>query len=103
MDNTEFWMVILASMPREWMVFILTLGAYTTLTEVIAQIMAHNSMLAHDYQAQGTPAVVKALATANQNQRSQLTCTNPVCGWIGHTIDKCLKPGGGMEGQYPNW
>lgn len=32
-------------------------------TEVIVQIMAHNSMLAHDHPSQGTPAVVKALAT----------------------------------------
>ena len=65
MDDTEFWMVVLASMLREWMVFISTLGAYTTSTEVIAQIMAHNSMLACDQPAQGTPAVVKALATAH--------------------------------------
>jgi gag-polypeptide of LTR copia-type len=103
MDDTKFWMVILASMLREWMVFISTLGAYTTLTEVIAQIMAHDSMLAHDRPAQGTPAVVKALATAHQNQQSQLICTNPVCGRIRHTIDKCFKPGGGMEGQCPDW
>src|ERR1700678_698335 len=95
-------MVVLASMPKEWMIFVSTLGAYTTSTEVIAQIMAHDSMLGRDCPSQGTPAVVKALATT-QNQRSQLTCTNPVCGHIGHTIDKCFKPGGGMEGQYPDW
>ena len=95
-------MIILASMPKEWMIFISTLGAYTTSMEVIAQIMAHDSMLAHDHPSQGTPTVVKALATA-QGQRPQMTCTNPVCGCVGHTIDKCFKPGGGMEGQYPNW
>jgi hypothetical protein len=60
-------MVVLASMLKEWMVFILTLGAYTTLAEVIAQIMAHNSMLSRDRPAQSTPMVVKALAMA-QNQ-----------------------------------
>ena len=26
-----------------------------------------------------------------------------MCGHIGHTIDKCFKPGGGIEGQYPDW
>ena len=46
MDDTEFRMVVLASMLKEWMIFISTLGTYTTSTEVIAQIMAHNSMLA---------------------------------------------------------
>ena len=65
--------------------------------------MAHDSMLAHDWPAQGTPTVVKALATAHQNQWFQLTCANPVCGQIGHTIDKCFESGGGMEGQYPDW
>ena len=90
-------------MLKEWMIFISTLGTYTTLTEVIAQIMAHDSMLACDRPPQGTHAVVKALATSAQNQCSQLTCVNPVCGHVRHTIDKCFKPGGGMEGQYPDW
>ncbi|KAF8811478.1 hypothetical protein BYT27DRAFT_7069614, partial [Phlegmacium glaucopus] len=66
MDDTEFRMIVLASMPKD------------------------------------TPAVVRALATA-QSQRSQLICANPVCGRVGHTVDKCFKPGGGMEGQYPDW
>ena len=100
MDDTEFWMVVLASMPKEWMVYISTLGAYTTSTEVIAQIMAHDSMLARDRLPQGTPAVVKALATA---QKSQLVCVNPVCGHTRHFIKDCFKPGGGKEGQYPDW
>lgn len=102
MDDTDFRMVVLASMPKEWMIFISTLGAYTTSTGVIAQIMAHDSMLSRDRPSQGNPAVVKALVTA-RNQRSQLTCVNPVCGRVGHTINKCFKPGGGMEGQYPDW
>jgi hypothetical protein len=95
-------MVVLALMPKEWMIFISTLGAYTTLAEVIAQIMAHDSMLACDRPSQNTPAVVKALATA-QSQKSQLICVNPMCGCTGHTIDRCFKPGGGMEGQYLEW
>lgn len=102
MDHAEFRMVVLASMLKEWMIFVSTLGAYTTSTEVIAQITAHDSMLARDRLSQGTPAVVRALVTA-QNQRSQQICSNPVCGRTGHTIDKCFKPGGGMEGQYPDW
>ena len=102
MDNTKFRMVVLASMLKEWMVFILTLGAYTTSAEVITQIMAHDSMLGCDCLTQNTPAVVKSLVTT-QHQQSQLTCANPVCRCVGHTIDKCFKPGGGMEGQYPHW
>jgi hypothetical protein len=99
MDDTEFRMIILASMPKEWVVYISTLGAYPTSAEVIAQIMAHDSMLARDRPSQGTPGVVKALATTPN--RSQLTCSN--CKRTGHTHDKCFRPGGGMEGQYPEW
>ena len=76
------------------------ISAYTTSTEVIAQIMAHDSMLACDRPTQGTPAIVKALATA---QKSQLVCVNPVCGRTEHLIKDCFKPGGGKEGQYPDW
>ena len=85
-------------MPKEWMIFISTLGTYTTLAEVILQILTHNSMLVCDRPSQGAPAVVRALATA-QNQQSQAICTNPVCGCVGHNINKCFKPGGRMEGH----
>jgi hypothetical protein len=67
MEDAEFWMIVLASMPKEWMIYVSTLGAYTTSTEVIAQITAHDSMLARDRPSQGAPAVIKALATT-QNQ-----------------------------------
>ena len=67
MDNTKFRMIVLASMLKKWIVFVSTLGAYNTSTEVIAQIIAHNLMLACDRLSQGTPAVVKALVMA-QNQ-----------------------------------
>ena len=49
------------------MIFVSTLSAYTTLTEVIAQIMAHDSMLSRDRPSQGTPTVVKALANSGQS------------------------------------
>lgn len=51
-----------------------------------------------------TSQTTHALATTQQKgNQSSLTCSNPVCRRIGHTIDQCFKPGGGMEGQYPNW
>lgn len=33
-------------------------------------------------------------------------CANPICkaaGRLGHTIDNCFWPGGGKEGQWPEW
>ena len=67
MDDTKFQMIVLASMLKEWMVFVSMLGAYNTSTEVIAQIIAHDLMLARDRPSQSTPAVVKASVMA-QNQ-----------------------------------
>jgi hypothetical protein len=51
-------MIVLASMPKEWVIFISTLGAYATSTEVIAQITAHNSMLACDHLSQGVTTLI---------------------------------------------
>ena len=38
--------------------------------------------------------------------KSNVICVNPVCkaaNRVGHTIDNCFWPGGGKEGQWPEW
>ena len=40
------------------------------------------------------------------NLKSNIICINPVCkaaNRVGHTIDNCFWPGGGKEGQWPEW
>jgi hypothetical protein len=35
-----------------------------------------------------------------------MSCINPICkaaNRVGHTIDNCFWPGGGKEGQWPEW
>ncbi|KAG6904047.1 hypothetical protein DXG01_012967 [Tephrocybe rancida] len=47
-----------------------------------------------------------AAFSARARPRSTLTCVNSVCeeaGRKGHTIDNCFWPGGGKEGQWPEW
>lgn len=43
---------------------------------------------------------------ANRPPRSQLVCENPVCKTVkrtGHVLAECFWPGGGKEGQWPEW
>ena len=38
--------------------------------------------------------------------KSTVVCVNPICkaaNRVGHTIDNCFWPGGGKEGQWPEW
>ena len=38
--------------------------------------------------------------------KSNVVCENPICkaaGRLGHTIENCFWPGGGKEGQWPEW
>ena len=40
------------------------------------------------------------------NPKSNIICINPVCkatNRVEHTIDNCFWPGGGKEGQWPEW
>jgi len=103
MSDADFRIIIIASMPKEWNTFVTTLYSLKTSAEVIVQLKVHDDLLARDRKP-SVPAV-QALATANSSssQRSMLVCSNPVCKRTGHTIDRCFKPGGGMEGQYPDW
>jgi hypothetical protein len=99
--DEDFRLIVIASMPKEWNIYISTLDNYKTSAEVIAKLQSHDALLARDRKPVAVQTV-QALATS-RNPRSDLVCTNPVCGRTGHTIDKCFKPGGGMAGQYPDW
>ena len=102
MTDADFHIVILASMPKEWTTFITTLYPLKTSAEVIIQLKIHDDILSC-HQKPSIPSI-QALATSNNTpQYSNLICSNPVCKHVGYTIDKCFKPGGGMEGQYPDW
>ena len=38
--------------------------------------------------------------------KSNVICVNPICkaaNRVGHTVDNCFWPGGGKEGQWPEW
>ena len=91
-------------MPEEWTVFIMTLYSLKTSAKIITQLKMHDDILSHDRKPP-TPAI-QALTTASNSHQcpnSGLVCSNPVCKHTEHTINRCFKPGGGMEGQYPDW
>ena len=96
----DFRLIVIASVPREWNIYISMLDTFKMLAEVISKLHAHNALLVQDHKPI-TIQTVQALATS-RNPCSDLVCLNPVCHRTGHTIDKCFKPDGGMEGQYPD-
>lgn len=102
-DDAAFRMIVLGSMPKEWNIIVSTLHSVKTSAEVIAQLTLHGMLLDRDRPVVTTP--IQALATSQQGRtpRSTEVCTNPVCKRIGHPIERCFKPGGGMAGQYPDW
>ncbi|KAF8175356.1 hypothetical protein BJ912DRAFT_798362, partial [Pholiota molesta] len=63
---------------------------------------AHATMLAAQAPISNL-ASAQAMAAQGRHSQSQEKCSNPVCGRLGHTIERCFKPGGGMAGQYPDW
>ena len=102
MTDADFCIIILASMPRQWTTFVTTLYSLKMSMEVVVQLKIHDNILSHNRKT-SIPSI-QALATPNNaSQQSNLTCSNLVCKRIRHTIDKCFKPGGSMEGQYPDW
>jgi len=97
----DFRLIVIASMPKEWNIYISTLDTFKTTAEVIAKLHSHDALIARDRKPVGVQ-IVQALATS-RNSRSGLICSNPICGRTGHTVDQCFKASGGMEGQYPDW
>ena len=101
-DDLEFFTIILGSMPREWLIYISILYEQKTSMDIIAQLTMHDVIIACNWK----PAFQTTQALAMMHQRttcSMLICSNPVCWRVRHTINKYLKPGREMEGQYPDW
>jgi len=109
MTDVQFCMIILGSMPRLWSTIVSTLMTTAKSSEVIVKLTMHSQLLAYDTLSVSTPSQsthTHALVAQTQtcsHQRSTDICTNPVCHWTGHIIERCFKPGGGMVGQYPSW
>lgn len=98
-DN-DFRLIVIASMPKEWNIYLSTLNTYKTSAEVIAKLHSHDALLACDRK----PAIIqtKALATSrNMHSHPGVICSKPVCGKPGHTIDKCFNLA--VEWQVNTW
>ena len=60
-------------------------------------------------QKSANNSIIRPLDLVNTlmaNPKSNIICINPVCkatNRVGHTIDNCFWPGGGKEGQWPEW
>ena len=102
--DKEFRMIVLGSMPRTWATIISTLLTTKTSNEVITQLTMHGKLLARLSSDVSNSNSTKALNTSTPRKpRSNEVCTNTNCGRTGHTMERCFRKGGGMEGQYPAW
>ena len=72
-----FRLIVIASMPKEWNIYISTLNTYKTSAEVIAKLYSHDALLTHNCRP---PAVqnIQALTTSC-NPQSDIICSNLVC------------------------
>ena len=102
MDDLTFHTIIITSMPKEWDIIVGTLFTLKTSKEVTSSLTLYDTTLTCHWKP--IPQTTQALATTQfQPNCSNDICSNPNCKQVGYTIDRCFKPGGGIEGQYPDW
>jgi hypothetical protein len=106
--DVGFQTIILGSMPKTWSVVITALWLVTTSSEVILQLTLHRNILMKENPippttTTSTHALATNLGRGSRRPRDTTVCTNPVCRCPGHPIEKCFKPGGGIEGQFLPW
>lgn len=103
-DDGDFRMILLSSLPASWDTIVATLYDSKSSGDAIAHLLMHWARISKT----SSSTVPSAFQTntngngpSNHQNRTRLVCTNPNCGRQGHTIEKCYWPGGGKAGQFP--
>jgi hypothetical protein len=100
-DDTDFRMIVLSSLPESWDSVVGTLYEAKSSADVINRLTIHWNRIDRSKSVTNPAMTVTALQTDVRRPRSQLQCTNRNCGRRGHTIANCYWRGGGKEGQFP--
>lgn len=102
-NDVDFRMVILSSLPASWDSLVAMLYTSTSSTKVITCLMMHWSRVGRSKMTLSPNTTTTALqANAKQGNRgrnSNLKCDN--CSHCGHEKPDCYWEGGGKEGQFP--
>jgi hypothetical protein len=104
-DDRTFRTIVLSALPQSWDPIVTTLYKTQTSRDAINQLMTHEARISRD-RVMNTRTSTSTLQASTGRQfrsrfKSNLTCTNPNCKRIGHTIEDCYWPGGGKQGQFP--
>ena len=73
--DEDFQLIIIASMPKEWNIYISTLNNFKMSAKVIAKLKSHDTLLARDRK----PSAIQTIqALATSQKFLDLLCSNPV-------------------------
>ncbi|KAJ3780651.1 hypothetical protein GGU10DRAFT_235628, partial [Lentinula aff. detonsa] len=106
-SDQQFRAIVLASLPKEWDADIRNMPG-TSSTDALIRLQAiwlqKEKRRRKDEQEEKKIKGLLATYAANAmpvDKSNKLTCTNPNCGKVGHSIQKCWAKGGGAEGKGP--
>jgi hypothetical protein len=107
--DTQFRGILLNALPHSWDPVIAGMDSHKTSAEVINRLRLWDARVnAPPAFASTGAANTQALAAQGHGhhgggQNSALKCANTQCGRTGHLAKDCFRPGGGKEGQWPDW
>jgi hypothetical protein len=70
-----------------------------TSTDIRQFLENEQSLIKNDQHSENRSSIVLTAHTKAPRMSSPLLCSNPVCKKTGHTIEFCIKQGGGMAGK----
>ena len=100
-NNADFHMIILSSLPVSWDSVVGTLYDAKSSADIISHLTIHWNRIDRSKSITNPATTVTALQVDTKKSQNQLLCTNQNCGRRGHTIANCYWRGGGKEGQFP--
>jgi len=107
-SDTQIISRILSSLPSSYSTIIKILDSHpigTNIDYVVERLLAEESTQKDEHDQLVASDTTRALH-ASRRTRSSIICENTVCkaaGRTGHLITDCFWPGGGKEGQWPDW
>jgi hypothetical protein len=109
-SDTQIISRILSSLPPSYATIIKILESHSdgnkidyVIEHILAEETRHKEEHDHSLNAMSVKALQSSMCDA---LKSNLICENPICkaaGQTGHLLDNCFWPGGGKEGQWPEW
>jgi hypothetical protein len=108
-SDTQIISRILSSLPPSYSTIIKILDSHPDgrdIDYIVERLLVEESNQKDERDQLLSSDTTRALQASMHPAKSSLICENPVCktaGRIGHLLTDCFWPGGGKEGQWPEW